>query len=322
MRLYIDGELIVDGWEGKDANQMVKFTLESGHAYDVKVEFRNDARGVRVIFGYDEGEETIDNAVKLARNADVAIVALGDSEETSGENFDRTTLDLPGKQLDFLKAIYETGTPVVLVLQTGRPASITWENDNIPAIIQAGFPGEKGGQAIAEVLFGDVNPSGKLTMSYPRTVGQIPCHYSRKSAGGRKYIEMDWNPLYPFGYGLSYTKFEYSNLKLSSHKIKPDETVTVTFDVKNIGDRKGEEVAQLYVNDCYSTVVKPIKELKGFKRVELEPNETKTITMELGFKELRTLMPDYNWVVEPGDFEVMVSDNADTVLLQDKFEVK
>lgn len=321
MRLYIDDELIIDGWEEKDANQMVPFILESGRRYDVKIEFRNDARGARVVFGYDQGEETIDKAIELAKQADVAIVALGDSEETSGENFDRTTLDLPGQQLDFLKAVYATGTPVVLVLQTGRPVSATWEDEHIPAILQAGFPGEKGGQAIAEVIFGDINPSGKLSMSYPRSVGQIPCHYSRKPAGGRKYVEMDWNPLYPFGYGLSYTTFAYSNLKLSAHTIKPDETVTVTFDVTNTGNRYGEEVAQLYLNDCYSSVVKPIKELKGFKRIGLAPNETKKIAMELGFKELRTLTVDYNWVVEPGKFEVMVSDHAGRVLLSDAFEV-
>ena len=134
------------------------------------------------------GEETIDRAVQLARESDVAIVALGDSSETSGENFDRTTLDLPGKQLDFLKAVYETGTPVVLVMNTGRPVSCVWEDEHIPAILQAGFNGEKGGLAAAQVLFGDVNPSGHLTMSYPRSVGQIPCHYSRKPAGGRKSV--------------------------------------------------------------------------------------------------------------------------------------
>lgn len=321
MRLYINGELIVDGWEEKDANQMVDFVFEAGRRYDVKVEFRNDARGVRVIFGYDHGLETIDKAVELVKQSDVAIVALGDSEETSGENFDRTDLNLPGKQLDFLKAVHATGTPVVLVLQTGRSMSITWEDENIPAIIQGGFSGEKGGQAIAEVLFGDVNPSGRLTLSYPRSVGQIPCHYSRKPAGGRLYVEMDWNPLYPFGYGLSYTKFAYSNLKLSAKTIKPNQSVTVTFDVTNIGDCYGEEVAQVYVNDCFSSVVKPIKELKGFEKVKLNPGETKTVSIELGFKAMRTLNTSYEWVVEPGDFEVTVGDNASNVLLQDSFVV-
>ena len=289
MRLYIDDELIVDGWGEKDANQMVPFFFQSGRRYDIRVEFRNDARGVRVIFGYDHGEETIDRAVQLARESDVAIVALGDSSETSGENFDRTTLDLPGKQLDFLKAVYETGTPVVLVMNTGRPVSCVWEDEHIPAILQAGFNGEKGGLAAAQILFGDVNPSGHLTMSYPRSVGQIPCHYSRKPAGGRKYVEMDWNPLYPFGYGLSYTTFSFDNLRLSAAEIPQDGEIVATVDVTNTGDRAGATVAQIYVDDHYTSVVRPIMELKGFKRVELEPGETKSVSFTLGFKELRLL---------------------------------
>ena len=310
MRLYIDDELIVDGWGEKDANQMVPFFFQSGRRYDIRVEFRNDARGVRVIFGYDHGEETIDRAVQLARESDVAIVALGDSSETSGENFDRTTLDLPGKQLDFLKSVYETGTPVVLVMNTGRPVSCVWEDEHIPAILQAGFNGEKGGLAAAQILFGDVNPSGHLTMSYPRSVGQIPCHYSRKPAGGRKYVEMDWNPLYPFGYGLSYTTFSFDNLRLSATEIPQDGEIVATVDVTNTGDRAGATVAQIYVDDHYTSVVRPIMELKGFKRVELEPGETKSVSFTLGFKELRLLDANYNWVVEPGDFTVLAGPNA------------
>lgn len=323
MRLWIDGELLIDGWgEDKEASQMVPFYFESGRRYDVRIEFRNDARGVRVIFGYDHGEETIDKAIALAKEADVAIVALGDSTETSGENFDRTTLDLPGKQLDFLKAIHATGTPVVLVINTGRPVSCVWENENIPAILQAGFNGEKGGLAAAQVLFGDVNPSGHLTMSYPRTVGQVPCHYARKPAGGRKYVEMDWNPLYAFGYGLSYTTFAFSNLKLSTDVIPADGELEVSLDVTNTGDRAGATVAQIYVDDHYTSVVRPIYELKGFKRVELEPGETKTVKFTLGFKELRLLDKDYNWVVEPGTFTVMAGPDAGDLPLHADFEVK
>ena len=321
MRLYIDDELIVDGWGEKDANQMVPFFFQSGRRYDIRVEFRNDARGVRVIFGYDHGEETIDRAVQLARESDVAIVALGDSSETSGENFDRTTLDLPGKQLDFLKAVYETGTPVVLVMNTGRPVSCVWEDEHIPAILQAGFNGEKGGLAAAQVLFGDVNPSGHLTMSYPRSVGQIPCHYSRKPAGGRKYVEMDWNPLYPFGYGLSYTTFSFDNLRLSTAEIPQDGEIVATVDVTNTGDRAGATVAQIYVDDHYTSVVRPIMELKGFKRVELEPGETKSVSFTLGFKELRLLDANYNWVVEPGDFTVLAGPNAGELPLHADFAV-
>lgn len=322
MRLYIDGRLIVDGWEEKDANQMVPIHFEAFQPYEIRVEFRNDARGVRVILGVDHGEETIDRAVELAKKADIAIVSLGDSEETSGENFDRTSLDLPGGQLDFLKAVYATGTPVVLVLNTGRPVSCVWEDANIPAILQAGFSGEKGGLAIAELLFGAASPSGRLTMSYPRTVGQIPCHYSRKPAGGRKYVEMDWNPLYPFGYGLTYTSFSYSNLRLSSDVIAPEDTLTVQFDVENTGDRAGEEVAQLYVDDVYTSVVRPILELKGFQKVSLMPGEKQTVTLTLGPKELQLLNRDYEWVVEPGEFIVHVGPNAQDLPLSKPFTVQ
>lgn len=322
MRLYIDGELVIDGWgEDKEASQMVPFFFESGRKYDVRVEFRNDARGVRVIFGYDHGEETIDRAIRLAKESDLAIVALGDSTETSGENFDRTTLNLPGKQLDFLKAVYETGTPVVLVMNTGRPVSCTWEQEHIPAILQAGFNGEKGGLATAQVLFGDVNPSGHLTMSYPRSAGQIPCHYSRKPAGGRKYVEMDWNPLYPFGYGLSYTTFSFENLRLSASEIHGDESLEVLLDITNTGSRAGATVAQIYVDDHYTSVVRPIMELKGFQRVELEAGETKTLHFTLGFDELRLLDASYHWVVEPGDFTVLAGANAGDLPLRADFRV-
>lgn len=321
MRLYINDELIVDGWGDNDANQMVDYSFTAYEPYDLKVEFRNDARGVRVIFGYDYGPESIDESLKIAREADVVIAVLGDSTETSGENFDRTSLDLPGKQLDFLKQIHQTGTPVILVLNTGRPVSATWENENVPAIIQAGFNGEKGGLAVAEAIFGKINTFGRIPLSYPKTVGQVPCHYSRKPAGGIKYVECDWKPLYPFGYGLSYTDFEYSNLKLSAHEILQDGNVEVTVDVKNTGERYGEEVVQLYLDDCYTSVVRPIMELKGFERIGLEPNETKTVKFKLTSKELQLLDVNYNWVVEKGKFNVLVGKNAGEILLKDSFTV-
>lgn len=322
MRLFIDNHLIVDGWKENDANQMVDFLFEAEKEYLLCIEFLNDARGARVIFGYDHGQENSEEAIQLVKEADIAIVAMGDSDETSGENFDRTSLNLPGDQLSLLKQLHATGTPIVLVLYTGRSISAVWEQENIPAILQAGFPGVLGARAITEILFGDINPSGRLALSYPKTVGQIPCHYSRKPAGGKRYVEMDWNPLYPFGYGLSYTSFSYSNLTLSAESIAPNETITVSFDITNTGERYGEEVAQVYVNDCFSSVVKPIKELKAFQKIGLSPKETKRISLELGFEAMRTLTKDYKWVVEPGEFEVIVADNAASELLKGKFTVK
>lgn len=323
MRLYIDGKLVVDGWgPDKSANQMPEFTFTEGRKYAVRIEYTNDMRGARVMFGYNSGKEDFSKAIAAAKAAQVAVVCVGDNQETSGENFDRTDLNLPGRQLEFVKAIYATGTPVVLVMQSGRPVTANWEQAHIPAMLQAWFPGEAGGTAIAQTLFGDNVPSGRLPITFPRSVGQIPCHYSRHPGGGWRYVEMDWLPLYPFGYGLSYTTFSYSNLQLSAKKIKPSESLQVSFAVTNTGKVAAEEVAQVYLNDCFSSVVKPEKELAGFARVALAPSETKTVTISLGVRQLRTLRPDYIWEVEAGDFKVMVGDNALNILLEDGFTVE
>lgn len=321
MRLWIDNNLVVDGWEGLNANQMIDFDFVQGKEYQIRIEYKNDQRGARVIFGYNNGRLNMDEAIRIAQNADVAIVAVGDSEETCGENFDRADLGLPGKQLDLVKAIHATGTPVVLVLQNGRPMSITWENDNIPAIIEAWHIGEQGGMAISKVIFGDVNPAGRLPMSFPKSVGQIPVHYNRCPFSATKYVEMDWLPLYPFGYGLSYTNFEYSNIRLSKAEIKINETVDVMFDVTNAGDCHGEEVAQLYIHDEYSSVLRPYKELAGFKRIYLEKGERKTVILTLGYEQLRVLNKEIKWVVEEGKFEVMVGNNSANILLTGEFNV-
>ncbi len=321
MRLWIDNNLVVDGWEGLNANQMIDFDFVQGKEYQIRIEYKNDQRGARVIFGYNNGSLNMDEAIRIAQNADVAIVAVGDSEETCGENFDRADLGLPGKQLDLVKAIHATGTPVVLVLQNGRPMSITWENDNIPAIIEAWHVGEQGGMAISKVIFGDVNPAGRLPMSFPKSVGQIPVHYNRCPFSATKYVEMDWLPLYPFGYGLSYTNFEYSNIRLSKAEIKINETVDVMFDVTNVGDCHGEEVAQLYIHDEYSSVLRPYKELAGFKRIYLEKGERETVILTLGYEQLRVLNKEFKWVVEEGKFEVMVGNNSANILLTGEFNV-
>lgn len=323
MRLYVDGALLIDGWgEGKSADQMVDFQFEAGKRYAVRIEYKNDMRGARVIFGYNSGREDYTRAVEAAKGAEVAVVCLGDNEETSGENFDRVDLNLPGRQLEFLRAIHATGTPVVLVMQSGRPVTANWEQEHIPAILEAWFPGEKGGQAIAETLFGDNNPSGRLPITFPRAVGQIPCHYSRLPGGGKRYVEMDWLPLYPFGYGLGYTAFDYANLQLSAQRVAPGETVTVSFDVTNTGPRQGVEVPQVYVRDCFSSTVKPRKELAGFCRVALEAGETRRVAIPLDKRVLRTLGSDYVWCVEPGEFSVMVGSNAENEALRGSFWVE
>lgn len=321
MRLWIDNQLIVDGWEDKDANEMKSFKFVNGEEYNVKIEYLNDQRGVRVIFGYSLEKADMEAAVEVAKRAEVAIIAVGDSEKTCGENLDRADLNLPGRQLELVKKIYETGTPIILVLQNGRPLSITWEAEHIPAIVEAWHIGEQGGKAIADVLFGDVNPAGHLPISFPKSVGQIPVHYNRRPFGGTKYIEMDWMPLYPFGYGLSYTNFEYSNLELSDEKIPSNGTIQVSFNVTNIGECGGEEVAQVYIHDTCSSVVRPYKELAGFKRIYLDKGETKKVSVELGYNQLRVLNPKFEWVVEPGKFEVMAGPNSANLPLKGEFYV-
>ena len=322
MRLYIDGQLVLDGWgEGKSANRMVDFHFEANHPYAVRVEFTNDQRAARVIFGYSEGREDFSKALEAAKEAEVAIVCVGDNQETCGENFDRVSLDLPGRQLDFVKAVYATGTPVVLVLQTGRPVTAVWEDEHIPAILEGWFPGQEGGYAIAETLFGESNPSGRLPISFPRHVGQIPCHYSRRPGGGRRYVEMNWLPLYPFGHGLSYTTFSFSGLRPLRETIAPGESLEVRFTVTNTGSRPGVAVPQLYLRDEVSSTVKPEYTLAAFTRVSLEPGERREVTLTIGPKAMRTLDPKYHWSVEPGHFLVALGDNAQNLLLHTAFTV-
>ena len=322
-RIYIDGELVVDLWGEKRFNdRLVPFRFEAGRKYAVRIEHTNDCQGNDVRFGYRREMEDFTAAVEAAKQAQVAIVCVGDSGETSGENFDRIDLNLPGNQLDLVKAIYATGTPVVLVMQSGRPVSCTWEQKHIPAILQCWFPGERGGYAIADTLFGDNNPSGRLPITYPRHVGQVPCHYTRRPGGGRRYIDMGWTPLYPFGYGLSYTEFEYRGLKLSEKTIAPGESITATVTVANTGDRAGTAVPQLYIRDWVSSTVKPLRYLCGFARVDLEPGEEKAVEITIGPKSMRTLDPSYVWSVEPGDFTVYLGENAEKMLFEQSFRVE
>lgn len=263
----------------------------------------------------DEEQKEIDKAVSQAKQADVAIVVLGGGQRTCGENKSRSSLDLPGRQLDLLKAVVATGKPVVLVLINGRPLSINWADKFVPAILEAWYPGSKGGIAVADILFGDYNPGGKLTVTFPKTVGQIPFNFPCKPSSqidGGKNPGPDGNmsrangALYPFGYGLSYTTFEYSDLKISPAIITPNQKAYVTCKVTNTGKRSGDEVIQLYVRDVLSSVTTYEKNLAGFERVHLKPGETKEITFPIDRKALELLNADMHWVVEPGDFTLML----------------
>ena len=271
----------------------------------------------------DESRAGFAEAVAAAASADVAILVMGDKaglteECTSGEARDRAVLDLPGVQADLVRAVYETGTPVVLVLLTGRPVTLGWIADDVPAILEAWFPSEEGGHAIADVLFGDVNPGGKLPISFPVTVGQVPVFYGHRPSGGRShwkvdYVETSVKPQYPFGYGLSYTTFEIGNLRLSTAQAQAGDTVEVSVDVTNRGGRAGDEVVQLYTHQYASGITRPVKELRGFKRVSLEPGATATVTFALPVNLLAFYDRDYRYVVKPGAVDVMVGVSSQDV---------
>ena len=268
-------------------------------------------------------------AVRLARQAELAIVAVGEASAMSGEAASRSSLDLPGHQLDLVKAVHATGTPTIVVLFNGRPLTIGWVADNVPAILEAWLPGTEGGNAIADVLFGDVNPAAKLPVTFPRVVGQVPLYYNHLNTGRppeadnrytSKYLDVPSEPLFAFGHGLSYTRFQLSNLKLSRRDIPRDGRLAVSVDVQNIGDRPGDEIVQLYIRDLVASVVRPVKELAGFERVSLQAGETKTVRFELGPERLGLYNRQLQFVVEPGEFRVTVGTSS-TGGLEDRFEV-
>lgn len=268
----------------------------------------------------------IDEAVKVARNSDVVILSIGGNEDTNKEAWaenhlgDRDSLELFGRQNDLVKAVLTTGKPTVVFLTNSGPLAINYVAENVPAILEGFYLGEETGTAAADVLFGDYNPGGKLPVSFPRSVGQLPIYYNYKPTARRGYINSTTEPLYAFGHGLSYTTFAYSNLKVTNPKIKPDGKTTVTVDIKNTGSRKGDEVAQMYIRDEVSSVTRPVKELKGFERISLNLGETKTVTFELTPEKLRFYNRDMKRVVEPGMFEIMVGGNSKDLMSQ-KLEV-
>ncbi|KPV40841.1 glycoside hydrolase family 3 N-terminal domain-containing protein [Alicyclobacillus ferrooxydans] len=273
----------------------------------------------------------IAEAVRLVELADIAIVVVGDkpgltNSSTSGESRDRADLNLPGVQQQLVEAVYQTGTPIVAVLVNGRPLSIPWLDEHVPAILEAWLPGEEGAAAVADVLFGDYNPGGKLPMSFPRSVGQVPVYYNHKPSGGRShwkgdYVEMSTKPLYPFGYGLSYTAFEYLNLVVKNPELAADGQVEIQVDVKNVGAVRGDETVQLYIHDSEATVTRPVKQLKGFKRITLEVGETKTVAFHLPVSSLGLYNHDMEYVVEPGQYEVMVGTSSEDIRLTGAFNV-
>ena len=270
-------------------------------------------------------KEMLDEALKVAAGADVIVAALGESSEMTGESSSRTDLNIPDVQRTLLEALLKTGKPVVLTLFTGRPLTLVWEQENVPAILNVWFGGSEAAYAIGDVLFGDVNPSGKLTMTFPKNVGQIPLFYNHKNTGrplaeGKwfekfrsNYLDVDNEPLYPFGYGLSYTTFRYSDITLDKTVMGQDGSVTATVSVTNTGKRDGAEVVQLYIRDLVGSITRPVKELKGFEKVFIKAGESKTISFKITPELLRFYDYDLNHVAEPGDFDIMIGGSSQAV---------
>ncbi|GIV62408.1 MAG: glycosyl hydrolase [Rhodothermaceae bacterium] len=293
------------------------------------------APGTRVLYAKGAGIEGddrsgFDEAVRAAREADAVVLVLGEHHDMSAEAHNRTSLDLPGVQRELAQAVHATGKPVVAVLIGGRPLSVTWLDAHVPAILMAWFPGVEAGHAVADVLFGDVSPSGKLPVTFPRTVGQVPLYYNHKNTGRppdpnnkytSKYIDVPWTPLYPFGHGLSYTTFAYANVRVDRPVIRAGETVTVSVDVTNTGDRTGDEVVQLYLRDEVASVTRPVKQLRGFERITLAPGQTKTVTFTLGPQDMTFYDQAMQPVIEPGFFTVYAGGSSEDVI-QTRFEVQ
>jgi len=289
---------------------------------DSLIEQRATMFGKALKRDYRPQSEILQEALNIANQSDVIVAVLGEGAEMSGEASSRTNIEIPGIQKELLAALLKTGKPVVLVLFTGRPLALTWEHQNVPAILNVWFGGSEAGHAIADVLFGDVNPSGKLSATFPQNVGQIPLYYNHKNTGrplpeGKwfqkfrsNYLDVSNDPLYPFGFGLSYTQFSYGDIKLSSASMTSKQKIKATVTVTNTGDRDGKEVVQLYIRDLVGTSTRPVKELKGFKKIFLKAGESREVSFDISADDLKYYNYDLKYVAEPGDFKVFIGGNS------------
>lgn len=269
-------------------------------------------------------EIMLKEALSVARKSDVIVAAMGESSEMSGESSSRSDIRIPQNQQELLSELLKLGKPVVLVLFTGRPLDLSWEDKNVPAILNVWFGGSETGNAIADVLFGDVNPSGKLSMTFPQNVGQVPLYYNHKNTGRplegawfqkfrSNYLDVSNDPLYPFGYGLSYSKFEISQPVLNNSVLRSGGKITVEANVKNAGIYDGEEVVQFYIRDMVGSVTRPVKELKGFKKIFLKAGEAKNVSFDITEETIKFYDSDLKFVAEPGDFKVFVGNSSSNV---------
>ncbi|HPH86028.1 MAG TPA: beta-glucosidase BglX [Ferruginibacter sp.] len=304
------------------SNGTILYAKGSNLMYDSAYEVRATMFGRSLHRDNRSNADLLNEALAAAAKADVIVAALGEASEMSGESSSRSDIRIPDAQRDLLEALLKTGKPVVLVLFAGRPMVLKWEADNVPAILNVWFGGTEAGNAIADVVFGDVNPSGKLTTTFPQHVGQVPIYYAHKNTGrplaeGKwfekfrsNYLDVSNDPLYPFGFGLSYTSFSYSDIKLSSSNLKGNQVLTASVTVSNTGSSKGKEVVQLYIRDLVGSIARPVKELKGFQKIELAAGESKTVSFSITTNELKFYNNDLKYDWESGDFDIMIGSSS------------
>lgn len=320
-RLYLNGKLIIDNWKSQTfTTQLADYHFEKDKEYDIRVEFFESQGYVRFKLVWNVGvandwQKKIDEAVAIAKKSDVAIVVVGIEE---GESLDRAYLNLPGHQEEMINQVAATGKPVVVVLIGGSAITMSKWINNVSSVLDAWYPGEDGGHAVANVLFGDYNPAGRLPITFPVFEGQLPLVYNHKPTGRTDdYVNLNGQPLFPFGFGLSYSNFEYSNLRFEKKQFGKGDSTTAYCTIKNTSSRDGDEVVQLYVRDLLSSIAQPIKQLKGFQRISLKAGEEKEISFAITPETLQMLNNEMKWVVEPGEFRIMIGASSKDIRLRD-----
>ena len=325
-RLYLDGRLLIDNWKKQSYGTRIEaIDLRPGSSVDIRLEYFESTGNARLKLMWDAGvvddsQERMAEAIVLASQSDAAIVVAGLEE---GEFRDRAMLALPGRQEELILRIAATGKPVVVVLVGGSAVTMSRWIDRVSAVLDAWYPGEEGGNAVADVILGDYNPAGRLPMTFPMAEGQLPLYYNHKPTGrGDDYLDLTGQPLFPFGFGLSYTTFEYSNLRVEPSQIGPSESTAIRCRITNTGSVAGDEVVQLYIRDVLATVARPVMELKGFQRILLQPNESRDVVFNLGPEHLRMLDRDMKWIVEPGAFRLMIGASSKDIRLRGELVVR
>lgn len=320
VRILVDGKCVIDSQgDHKMSLPACAFEFVNGAEHDIVIEYVCDVNGNDLSFCIDHHEDDMDRAVAAAAESDVVVLVCGDNKVTSGEGMDRCDLKLYGKQRELIRRVAELKKPTVLVLENGKPVDLSYETEHVDSILEAWFGGEFGARAIADILFGEISPSGKLPISFPKNVGQLPCYYSMLPGSSPAYLEGEKRALFEFGYGMSYTSFAYSGLEVRKEEAPYQYTVRVT--VTNTGEMAGDEIVQLYVEDLCSSIVTPDKQLKGFQRVSLEPGESKNVELSLDFDSFKLLDKHYQWVVEPGEFRIMIGASSRDIRLETVIEI-